>query len=413
MFALVAGAVSVPAVAWAQSPSRAAILTERYGSPQPLPADVQRQAVGLLLRQTTAKYAPVPDAFDPKATENLEELARWAADVRAQRELIAALLVALDTPDMERQVGGKERVAALRKLLAEQLANRDGWLDKAGVAYLDRLRKNAERQRWLDSLPSISPAGPPQPPRRPVMIKSPQYMAAVDGLFPETMGMGLSAGNIPLRPGMGISSPSPASLLGKGVGHGVAVLDIIQFGYSAGGWMGNEVIIKGQMYENYQRQKEYEARYKEYEARVREWNAGGGGRREWEEWQARLRQERQAAADLQFRTFAAIWGWRTSTYVPPKKVSQVDPETWRKLLDSVPERKPAAPGDDRFADRRAVLGAIQMNSAMRCHQPQNNGGFNLSLTGFNGGRYSTTGGDDELHRKLFTKEADGAGMRRK
>ena len=372
-----------------------------------LPVDAQRKAIEMARQQTRlGRNEPAPKAFDPKNTEDLDAFARWAERTRGEREVAAALLGALDSKDIERLISEQER-KALKASLTEQLANRDEWLDKATVAYFDKTKRDEDARRRSDMQPSFRAAGPPQPPRSPRMITSPQYMVAVEGLFPESLGAGLTGGNLPYRPGMGMGSPTPAEFGGKLLGKSVAILDVIQFGYSAGGWMGNEVIIHGQMRENFERKQKYEREFKDYEARRARWDAGGEGRKEWEDARAQEREWRDAASNRQQRTLYALFG-RQSTVRPPPPMPKLE----------VPQAKKPAPESD-FS---RIPKQLQMMSTLKCHQPSSDtSGFRLSLSGFEGfgnntSRRDNTTMDPALLRQLLSPPAGGtngpAGTRR-
>jgi hypothetical protein len=339
------------------------------------------------------------------------EFARWAEGVRAQREIAAAVLASLDSKSIEQRIGENER-SALKKTLTEQVANYDGWLDKATTALFkkDAADREARRQEELHPRPSMSARGAPTPPNAPRLYSSPAYQMATDGLFPgsyESIGYGASALNFPLRPGMGASSATLATKIAPRLASAVGIVDILNFGYSAGGWMGNEVEIKGHMADNYKLKQDYEKQVERYNREVDEWNdPNSSWRRTWEENRARERDERKAAADVQRRIFFALFG-RTSTYNPPRPPPPPKVE--------LPKVQPQVRNDDDF--RRVPLAISCMNSTIRCHQPNNDSkGFKLSLTGFDAignqtSRRSNTNIDPEMIRQLLLQPSGSSDAR--
>ena len=144
---------------------------------------------------------------------------------------------------------------------------------------------------------------------------------------------------------------------------------------------------------------------KRYQKEKAEWDAGGRGRADWENWQARLREEAKSRAARDLRIYMALFG-RISTFDPPKP--KIDPKL-AELLRAVP---PPAPREE--VNPRDIALRLNRMSTINCHQPQNNnGGFKLSLSGYNGGRFDDSRLLDILSNKPAGGSMGGAGVNRK
>lgn len=244
-----------------------------------LPPQLVARALDYAERLARTPLDEPPKRLERKDFYDMEKFAAWAEGLRGQRELAAFLGEALKSDDAKRRFGAR-RAEQMQKQMDAVVKNRDAHLAALTAGYTDELKARAEDARIRANQPSI---GLPSRPGRPRKIMSPQYMVATEGLIPSPYGDAIGVGSMV-----------------KGAPRFLGILDAINTGYSAGGWMGNEVIIKAQMAENYKRQREYEAAVKDWDKNVKPL---------WEENERRRRADRTRAAQLQFRIYVALYGY--------------------------------------------------------------------------------------------------------
>ena len=274
-----------PAPAAADTPSRAALLTGRYGSANTTPAyptlppEMMNKVFDYAEKLAWTRLDEAPKKLERKDFYDMEKFASWAEGLRSQRELAAFLSHHLTT-DQGKKRFGERRAAQLKEKLDAVVKNRDAHIKVLADGWTEELKQRAADRERARNMPSI---GLPSRPRPPSRIMSPQYMVATEGLIPSPYGDAIGVGS-----------------MFKGAPRILPILDAINTGYSAGGWMGNEVIIKAQMRENWERKKDYERRVKEWDEKVKPL---------WEENERRRRRDAMTRQQLEFRIFVALYGY--------------------------------------------------------------------------------------------------------
>ena len=228
-----------------------------YPAPAALPASQYRAAAEFA---HGLKDYPAPPEKYPAPTD-LDSFARSASQMRRDLDTAAIVLAALQSEEFKKSgtIGEGDRERLVKKM-TDTINNRNAWLDKMQTAFMDTLPKPAPLGQPKYEGPSI---GLPSRPTRAAYV--PRSAAGI-----------IAEKGFPGGPGAQLHPVTKA----------------ISQGWTAGAWVGNEVMIKEELRQSWKAQDDLRKAQADWDKNVKpQWEANERQRRE-----DRRRADERAAA---------------------------------------------------------------------------------------------------------------------
>lgn len=344
LLVLIAGpAAAQPAAPKAPAPGSV------YPAPATLPKD--RLPTALAYARASKGFPAVPDKVTPTVVGNIDVFVGHVEQIRRELDNAAIVLNALQSDDMKALIGDAER-QQLIKQMTDDFTNRNAWLDKMQTAFVDtHFPKPAPRYDG----PSI---GLPSRPTRGAYV--PRSAAGI-----------IAERGFPGGPGASLHPVTRA----------------ISTGWTAGAWVGNEVMIKEELRASWKAQDDLKKAQKDWDANVKP---------VWEENRRREREDRERADADAARRAPTMGRIFQALFMRPFIVTAPAPNAPKPSVSSLPYLPPSFGTPGGFGPYGGgPLGTYSGGS------------------GYSGGRYygSTGGvGGNGPYGGGYTGTASGAGM---